>query len=348
MLIARRVTRPRSVIRTVLSVLLGALLAAMPAPTSLAASGSAPCLVRNVTQDSQGRSFKAMVGAAHNGDRLRVHGMCRARGVVLDKHVLIRGADGATLDAGGHGRVLRVRRGRIVTLRRLVIMGGDSPGSGGAIFNAGSLSLIDSVVRGNRSRSVREGGGGIFNQGTLSVTGSVLRGNHAANGGGGIWNEGGITLVDSDVRANVAIVGGGIFSHGGGTLAIVDSIVQDNSAGETGGGIFNGSGGTTAIIESVVRGNSAGETGGEVRRGGGIHNEFALTIIDSIVEDNSAGETGGGLFNNHVVTLVRAIVRGNSAGKRGGGIYNNGGTVIADDSSVAGNQPDDCFATPGC
>ena len=47
-------------------------LSALAAPVVMAGDGSAPCRVRNVTQDTSGRSFSSMVGsvstAAHRED----------------------------------------------------------------------------------------------------------------------------------------------------------------------------------------------------------------------------------------------------------------------------------------
>ncbi len=96
------------------SFLLLAALALTAVPAAVTQAGSSTgCKVHNVTQDTQGSSFKRMVAAAHDGDRLRVRGTCTSNGVVIDKDLTIQGVgDGATLQGRGYfggRRVLRVR-----------------------------------------------------------------------------------------------------------------------------------------------------------------------------------------------------------------------------------------------
>ena len=208
------------------------------APVAQATTPS-PCWVRNVTQDTHGRSFAAMVAATVDGDRLRVKGSCLARQVSISTDVVISGVgDGrAVLDAGGRGRVLGVRQDAMVTLRRLAITGGqprDMHGGGGIYIASGTMVLSDSVVRGNVSPNW--GGGGITNNGgVLTLVDSVVRGNTAygqdGGEGGGIVSGGGLTLVHSVVRGNIAYRGtaGGIDMYG--TATLTDSVVRGNHAG---------------------------------------------------------------------------------------------------------------------
>src|SRR5262245_27610951 len=116
-------------------------LASLSAPVAVAGSGGSTCRVHNVTQDTVGRSVKAMVATAQDGDRLRVQGLCIGA-VDIDRDLAITGVGGnARLSAGGRGRVLRVRSGVEVTLRELVISDGAARSAGG-ILNAGTLSLF--------------------------------------------------------------------------------------------------------------------------------------------------------------------------------------------------------------
>lgn len=176
------------------------------APVTLAATTS--CRVRNVTQDVNGHSFAAMVKSALDGDHLTVRGTCLARDVVIDADLTIRGAGDsrAVLDARGERRGLYIRRGATVTLRHLAITGRRSTVDAAGISNRGALTLIDSVVRGNR-------GGGIGNEGTTVLRCSVVRGDTANSKEGGKRNlMGQVTLRrSSSVTVNTAgEAGGGI------------------------------------------------------------------------------------------------------------------------------------------
>src|SRR5687768_13023393 len=76
-------------------------------PTFGAAS---PGRVRNVTQDTSGRSLIRMVERAEDADQLRVQGTCRA-GLSITKNLEISGVpDRATLTGLDRSRVLEIRR----------------------------------------------------------------------------------------------------------------------------------------------------------------------------------------------------------------------------------------------
>ena len=101
-------------------------------------------------------------------------------------------------------------------------------GAGGALRNRGTLTLVDSTLRGNSSVSR---GGGIYNHsgGVLRVTNSTLSGNTDTVVGGGINNEGGTVVL-----ANVTLTNNspdGIYNWQGGTFTLANSIVALQSGG---------------------------------------------------------------------------------------------------------------------
>ena len=67
-------------------------------------------------------------------------------------------------------------------------------------------------------------GGGIFNAGTLTVVNSRLSGNAADDQGGGIFNLGTLILNKSIIADNTAIVGGGVYNCIEGQIA--DDIIS--------------------------------------------------------------------------------------------------------------------------
>jgi len=141
------------------------------------------------------------------------------------------------------------------------------------------------------------------------------------------------TLVSVEPSANAVISGltvqygradegyGGAVTSGG-SLTLMNAVLQDNSGGSA-GGLYQ-YGGAVTVINSVVSGND-GDTGGIAVTNGG------LTVMSSTVNANS-GNVGGIGVDNAALTLTGATVSGNS----GGGIVNGGAATLVD-STVGGN-----------
>jgi hypothetical protein len=92
-----------------------------------------------------------------------------------------------------------------------------SDNSGTAIYNTGSVTILDSTLNGN---SVQGDTGGGIRSGSFKTPGSL------------------VTVINSTISGNSAQAGGGIFSEYG-LVSIVNSTVSGNSADDTGGGISN-------------------------------------------------------------------------------------------------------------
>jgi hypothetical protein len=234
--------------------------------------------------------------AAKAGQRLTVRGTC-AGTTVLRKSLTVTGITTATsgkpiLDAKLQGRVVKVRPGVTVTMKRLTIRRGLTPGRGGGILNDGSMVLRHVIVRGNTAAR----GGGVANYARLTIAGSTsIRANGAAGHGGGVYNHYGPTILtmkdSSSIRANTAEErGGGVSNHG--TVRMRDSSsIADNQAYFLGGGVYNE--GTIKMRGlSSISGNVVLQGGGP--RGGGLyHFTGALDGVrcppdpDANVKDNT-------------------------------------------------------------
>jgi len=219
---------------------------------------------------------------------------------------------------------------------------------GGAIYNAGTLTVANSDLSDNNCGATL-GGGAIYNAGTLAVSNSNLSGNNSAGSGGAMYNAGRIAAVsNSTFFGNTAsFAGGAIFNLG--RLTVTDSTLSGNSAGQFGGGICSGSppgltiqpptlppfgGILITITGSDVSENVAGT------QGGGVFNSGLLTTFDTTISGNFASN-GGGIANDGTATIDSSIVSGNVADKQGGGIYNfnNGATLTLDNNTfVSGNS----------
>jgi hypothetical protein len=208
---------------------------------------------------------------------------------------------------------------------------------GGAIANSGILSVTNSTI--SNSEGHGAGGGGILNSGTLTVTNSTITGN-LGDAGGGIANGGTATVTNSTITLNVSGAGGGILNSG--TLTLTNSTLAGNSVGisgsGSGGGIAN-NGGTLTVMNSLIDGNGAPDGGGIANLGG------TLTLTNSTISRNLAVNLVGGIRNSGTATVTNSTISGNSnEGPFGiGGIYNaslDPLTLTLTNTIVAGNTDD--------
>jgi hypothetical protein len=247
---------------------------------------------------------------------------------------------------------------------------------GGGVANQGTAILNKCTTTGNTVSGASPmllGGGGIVNGGQLFLTDSPISGNSVTYSGpdpqnhgfgGGLWNTPGAsaTLSRSNVIDNRATGAGGILNLADdnvptgtakfGTVTLTSSDVTGNSTSQNGAGIANQ--GHMTITHSNVTGNNA------MGIAGGIANftqpnattVATLTLTHSNVTGNSAAGDGGGIANVRVggattaatLTLTHSDVTNNNAGQgqHGGGIFNQpDNTVTLNQSTVAGNTPDD-------
>ena len=179
------------------------------------------------------------------------------------------------------------------------------------------------------------GGDAVLN-GLVVTNGQLFStGNDEDEGGAGIrvGGEATLTLTNSTAAENFYFntpfaTAGGILNLG--TLALRDTVVIDNAAGNTGGLQNRG----TAVIErTVFEGNNA-EFGA-----GAIENLGTLTLVDSTLEGNGASESTGGLLNNGDATLSNVTFTGNLAGF-GSAVLSqfSGATLDATNLTITGNR----------
>jgi hypothetical protein len=263
--------------------------------------------------------------------------------LAINKDLTISGPGSGVLTVSGNhaSRVFDIAATFTVSLSGLTIADGFTTGSGGGIFNAGTLTVTSCTLSGN---SAVFGGGGIDNYfGTLTVTGSTLSGNTATayfGGGGGIWSNGMLTVTNSTLSDNHCGGGGGGIASSDRTLTVTGCTLSGNSGGD-GGGISaggNGSVGILTVTDSILSGNSSDEYGG------GISNEYdfgvTLTVTGCTLSGNSAYYGGGGISNDFAaggtLTVTGCTISGNSA-YYGGGILSLYSTLTVTDSTLSGN-----------
>jgi len=272
------------------------------------------------------------------------------------------GASSTVIDANGIDRVLYIAAGRTAVISGLTVRNGTAAGvkytessDGGAIFNAGALTLVDCMVS---DSSASYEGGGIFNDygAVLQIGGCTVEGNDAAVEGGGIYTEGTTVVGTTAITDNTSgATAGGIFIYAG-TTSIDRSTISGNTATDSlGGGIFVDD--TANITNSTISGNFA-------RHGGGIYNEGALFISDTTISQNHSHRDGGGIYTignalfatnvyNSTIAFNQADDDSNSVGTGGGvyaesgGAFNMRNTVLAGNFLGATHDPSDCAGSIG-
>jgi large repetitive protein len=259
--------------------------------------------------------------------------------LVLTGNISITGPSSTgllTISGNNASAIFQVNSGAVVTISALSLTDGFSSTDGGAISNAGTLSLSNLQVAGSLTET---NGGAIANTGTMTFTGSTVAASDSSGSGGGIANSGTLTITNSTVNGNFAPVnGGGLLNSG--TLTVTRSTVSGNSSEVNGGAVSNT--GTAIFYDSTISGNEATVNGGAFDNNGSlslpqssiignsavdgsaIENEAAGTIVllQCTVNQNSAsGNTSGTITNlndsGSAVKLLNTIDAGNTSGSGG-------------------------------
>jgi hypothetical protein len=188
-----------------------------------------------------------------------------------------------------------------LTLQNTILSGGSSI-RGAGLLNAGSTTILNSIISGNT-------GSGVANGGTLIIENSTISNNTSNYGGSGIVSGGTLTIKNSIISDNTSnFFGGGVFN--GGTLTIENSTISNNRVKQAGGGIFN-YGGRLTITNSTISGNIANQGGGVSNLGFCYQQRYypyryycysaTLTLSRSLIAGNQAG-VAPEIENNSIVT----------------------------------------------
>jgi hypothetical protein len=232
--------------------------------------------------------------------------------------------------------------GGTLTLSNSTFLGNSATdGSGGGLYNdAGSTATVSGCTfSGNTAGNIFAGFGGIgagaYNAGTLSVTDSIFSSNSVdpslGGAGSGIFNDfhGALTVSTSTFSGNL----GNVLLNFYGTVTISDSAFSANLAIESNAAAILNYSGRMTISGSTFSGNSATD----FSLGGAIANGDIMTISNSTFFGNSAS-VGGAIYNEGTLTVCDSTLAGNSATFEGGGLYNDFfGTLTLANSIVALN-----------
>jgi uncharacterized delta-60 repeat protein len=240
-----------------------------------------------------------------------------------------------------------------VTSLRDAITAADNQ-AGNAIINFSVAGTIDLVgVLPDLSGNIQILGPGAGNLAVRRDTGGDYRIFKIAGGSTVVLD--GLTISNGS-ETGIANYGGGIYNDGG-TLTVTNSILSDNTAGNTtyydnsasyGGGIYNNAG-TLTVNNSILNGNTAYAYNNysplNNGAGGGIYNNRGTLVVDdSTLSSNFAYLYGGGIANWDGTLIVDgSTLSGNNTvflnSCRGGGVENDGGgTAIVSNCSLSDNS----------
>lgn len=284
--------------------------------------------------------------------------------VVIDGSIGLTGLVSLTVDAGGMQRAFSIDASggagsmQSVTISSINITNGASDSSGGAMqIVAGSeVALEDVSISGSVANGTNadQGGGAIFNAGTLSISGGSFNGNSAPMGsgsGGAIFNAGSLSITDATLSGNSSQRAGGAIEAVAGSTTSLDGVtLSENQTGPmpgNGGGLHITGAGDATITGGSVSDNSAANEGGGLWNGFGSMTVSGTTVSGNTASGDGAANGGGGLFNNAgALNVSGATISGNTADGEsgsGGGILNKGsdersGTLSVTDSAITGNS----------
>ncbi|HEY3763081.1 MAG TPA: LamG domain-containing protein [Verrucomicrobiae bacterium] len=272
-----------------------------------------PHIVINANDSGTGSLRSLVAGAASNAvitfaTNLSGQTITLTSGqITLNNNVTIDGSSLASpvqISGNNSSRIFYVTNGVMVTNNSLIITHGYVVGANGNFATDGNYNGGDDI------------GGGIYNAGTLTLNNCTVTNNTVVGGAGG---------ANSPIAYNGGNgFGGGIYNNG--TLTLNNSTVAGSTA--NGGGGSDGAG---------MDGGGDGGAGG-AGDGGGIYNGGMLTLNGSTVAGSTANGGGGG--NGGIAAPSIFVINGGNGGSGGnsggGGIY-NGGTLILNNSTLAGS-----------
>lgn len=225
--------------------------------------------------------------------------------------------------------------------------------SGGGVYVAGTFTMKDGIISGNKALTGSgNGGGGIFNGGNVVLQGGEVRGNSAfydenhtayMSYGGGIFNKTGsvFSATGTKISGNTAMYGGGIYGTNA-DITLADCLLEGNAAiyGDMndcgGGGLLLTRRSTLTISNTVIRNNTSEKHGGGLY----LENMGTTTVLGAGVSllGNSAASIGGGLINVASQTeLSGTTVSGNQASDGAGAANMSGGSLVLSGGTVTGN-----------
>ena len=166
------------------------------------------------------KTIQAAINAVKSGTVNVASGIYHEHLTITDNLSLIGAGQSQTfIDGTNNGIVITITGSPIVNITGVTIRNGKSTTGGGAI-NINTINCILNISNSTLTGNNALWGGAIYNAGTLTLKNSNLTGNTATTlSGGAIYNAGTLTLKNSNLTENIAANnGGGVYNSGTATL----------------------------------------------------------------------------------------------------------------------------------
>jgi len=317
--------------------------------------------LRTDMTDGGGLSLREAIAHAGAGDTITFDATLKGSKIVLEQGRLgitkdltidgdVDGDDRADIIISGNSdsQIFHLSNSSDLTLKSLTIGDGramESGEKGGAIYTGSSttLTLLDSTIYGSYSQYA---GGGIYANGAVNIANSLISGNEAFDNGGGVFVTGGsLTVVNSLIDNNNSVngSGGGLSIESGASATIQNSTIVNNAADTLGGGIYLFSTSTLKITNSILAANSAtfGADLGENAEpntliAGNTFFGSAVTIDNDLGGNVTSGADLklGGLLDNGGTVLTRSPLDGSPVIGIGNNLLLRADTLDADSDGV--------------
>lgn len=276
-------------------------------------------------------------------------------------------SSGLTISGGNATQILSVTSGSVLVDGLTLSGGNSSDNNGGAIENAGALSVVNTILSGNGGGTTYYGGA-IYDDGstTSTIVASTFTNNTAIYDGGAYYDEDGASFNHVLFSTNTAFDGssggeGGAI-YGDWDLAVANSSFTGNVAGSTtvsnvegyGGAIYindnsmsptvtNSTFGTTSLAGNFAGGPGANAYG----EGGAIYNDgsFPLALSGNSFTSNTAkggsDASGGAVSDYEGVSSTSDTFANNladaSAAMSGCEMYAYGGAAYTENYNYVGS-----------
>ena len=262
---------------------------------SISGIGSA----NNGDLDITGAGRLQIVGAGAGATTIEIVSQAASRifdvgsGATLELSGLtLKGASGSASSAGG---VIRVNGGASLSMTDSVIDGGRSNSDGGALYiaSAATATLQRVEIRNAQTSGGSSNGGAIYNAGTLTLTDSTLAGNRSGGDGGALYQaatSGTLTLRNVTLSGNTAgDQGGALYSRS--HLSLVSVTVagnQANGSGASGGGVYLESGLTVQARNTLFSANTNASGGASHLAGPGTFSSLGNNLYTGAASPSGA------------------------------------------------------------
>lgn len=210
--------------------------------------------------------------------------------------------------------------------------------NGGAVYitEDASLLLEDSSMSGNKS--LDGSGGGIYNRGTVTLTRVTFDGNSTTSdkNGGGLYNEFGLALLTDVTFSNNQSEDGGGMANYNSTAYLTNLTFRDNKAiGGNGGGLIDNYS-LTNLVNVTFSNNLASFSGG------GYYSRGSIAALTNVTFFGNAAQSGGGIVYSEVdigdsLTLKNTIV-GDSTMGGDCDVYQNNGEITSAGFNISSDR----------